>query len=421
MSEALAILIVDAYSSGRFLPLQIRALAPTYAIAHIQSSDALPDELLRSHQKNHFDLSLGTYKSLQTVVELLGDRRVLHVIPGSEPGVELAHELAKYFRCATRNLDILADARRNKIRMQAAASTMVETVFTLGVSSILQAKECLKNGSVSFPVVVKPPKSAGTDMVSICSNPKELENALETLLGYRDKLGNIVQEVVLQEYMDGVEYCISAVAVEGNYYFTDVWKYRKCKRGRRHIYEYDELIHPAAFPELLAYAARVLTSLGVMTGPAHLEIICTKNGYRLVEVGSRLQGGVHLGSLEDALNANPIELAAAAYVQPELVESHDWNRATLPFLVPHKSLRCVHLISPRDGRFNLETAERLLSSLGSYYPGSFSPEVSDDCRIKLTTDLFSSPGFCYLVSEDRLALRRDYLHLRHLESRYFYI
>lgn len=414
------IILVDAFSTGRLLPTYFRKLAPECILAHIQSSITVPDELLRGFQPSDFDFAFGVFDSLEAITASLGTRRVIHVIPGSEPGVELAHALAKNLQCASRNLDVLAEARRDKIKMQAAASEKVATAFTAGISSLGQAEEYLREGTIRYPVVVKPPMSAGTDMVSICKDISELASALDLILGRRDKLGNYVTEAVFQEFLDGEEYCLSAVAVDANYFFTDVWKYRKRDRDGSRIYEYDELIEPTRCPGLLTYAANVLESLGVQTGPAHLEIIRTSYGYRLVEVGSRLQGGVHLDSLIDALDANPIELAAAAYVRPDIIKRQNWSNSEARTLSPRKNLLCVHLIAQNEGQFDIGKASDLLKGLDSFFPGSFVPEVPANSHVRRTTDLFSSPGFCYLVSDSPSAVWNDYQMLRQLESSHFY-
>jgi hypothetical protein len=384
----------------------------------------VPEELTLGYL-NDFDRDLGIYQSDDAALEnTIGESKVEHVIAGSEPGVELTDHLATRWKCPTRNVDALAASRRHKIAMQRRVKQVgLHTATSIEIRSSAEAKSAISSGLLSLPVVVKPPKSAGTDGVSICHNLQEMELSIEQLLNQYDRFHNLNDALLLQEFLYGEEYCVSAISAGGKHYFTDVWRYRKRSVSNTRVYECDELLDPAAEQSVTAleYSNSVLCAVGIRWGPSHTELMLTSNGPRLIEVAARLQGGVHPGALTDALGCDPIRLAAAAFVAPAKLHSADWLTArSLHFHQRRASLVCVHLIADAVGYLDIEYAVKCLEGSPTYFKGSFSPNVAPPYRVTKTVGLFSSPGFYYLTSVDKDQMWRDYEALRSAESNHFY-
>jgi carbamoylphosphate synthase large subunit len=284
-----ALLIVDAYSTGRYLASRIRCLSPDCEILHIRSSTGVPEELTLGYL-NDFGRDLGIYQSDDAALEnTIGESKVEHVIAGSEPGVELTDHLATRWKCPTRNVDALAASRRHKIAMQRRVKQVgLHTATSIEIRSSAEAKSAISSGLLSLPVVVKPPKSAGTDGVSICHNLQEMELSIEQLLNQYDRFHNLNDALLLQEFLYGEEYCVSAISAGGKHYFTDVWRYRKRSVSNTRVYECDELLDPAAEQSVTAleYSNSVLCAVGIRWGPSHTELMLTSNGPRLIEVAA---------------------------------------------------------------------------------------------------------------------------------------
>lgn len=61
-----------------------------------------------------------------------------------------------------------------------------------------------------FNVVLKPVRSSGTDGVTFCTIDEEVQEALERLLCQPNRLGELNDCLVLQEYLDGQEYIVDS-------------------------------------------------------------------------------------------------------------------------------------------------------------------------------------------------------------------
>jgi hypothetical protein len=413
------ILIIDAFSTGKYLPSRIRASAPKSRIVHLQTSALVPHIFGHNFDPTDFDHDLGIYKDDVSESEVC-KLHVAHVISGCETGVELADRLAGRWELPSRNLTALASSRRDKVAMQnSAAAAGLRAAQSRKVCSVEKAIYAINSKEFSLPVILKPPKSAGGDGFSICQDIKEVERSGKELLKKgRDALNNIYDSIVIQEFLCGTEYRVSAVSIDGNHYFTDIWRYHKKNMGVGRVYECDELldsgdedVHP-----ILEYAKSVLTAVGITFGPSHVELMLTPDGPCLIEVASRLQGAVHPMALERSLGYDPILLAAKSFVAPDDVTSFGWiNRNNLKFRQRRVPLRCVHLIASADSYLDREMAIIFLQQLDTYVDGSLSLRVDAPYHVKQTKDLFSAPGFFYLSHEDESSVERDYESFRHLE------
>lgn len=417
-----AVLIVDAFSTGRYLAGRFRSLVPDIKVCHLQSSDFIPNGIA-GFDPADFDHILGVYHTAKLLADALGDLSIKHVVAGSETGVALASQLAAQADCKTRNDERLSGCRRHKFDMQKRIEALgIPSAKTFLVSSLAEAGRLLSDRKLSLPVVVKPPKSAGTDGVSICNDERQVTNAISGLLRKRDKLNNLNRSVVIQEFLEGEEYCVSAVSVGGEHYFTDVWRYRKKNIGVTSVYDCDELlaVDDVHLAELLSYVRSVLDAVGTKFGPSHTEVMLTPRGPRLIETACRLQGGVHPDALTSALGHDPIALAAMTFVCPTKLADINWiNLGGARVLQRKAALLCVHLIADTPGHLNLPFVNDYLESLDSYYRGSFHPSCETPFAVSKTVDMFSSPGFCYLLAGNGHLVWSDYSSFRDAEQRFY--
>lgn len=74
-----------------------------------------------------------------------------------------------------------------------------------------------------FRVVIKPVRSSGGDGVTCCTTYDDVKATLALLLGHSNKLGGINNEVVMQEYLDGVEHVVDSVSSHGVHKTVAVW------------------------------------------------------------------------------------------------------------------------------------------------------------------------------------------------------
>lgn len=175
-------------------------------------------------------------------------------------------------------------------------------------------------GVYDFPLILKPANLSKSMLVHKCHNKKELLAAYQSILlaipaVYAKYAPNAKPKILVEEFMNGTIHSVDA--------FVD-------KKGTVHTLDaivdyktgydvgYDDNFHysrslPSALSEdqqsQLRYVAELgCKALGITSSPAHIEIIMTQKGPRIVEIGAR-NGGyrerMHMA-------ANGIDVTASA-------------------------------------------------------------------------------------------------------------
>lgn len=171
--------------------------------------------------------------------------------------------------------------------------------------------------SVGWPVVVKPADRSASCAVFVVRGKSELNSAVDEALA--ESWG---ADVVIEEYLDGPEFSVEAVAAEG--VVTTVAVTGKGIGGRTGVLKLDAEI-PARLESddriaVERVAAEAVLACGLLNGPAHTEIRMTASGPRVVEVNGRI-GGVFISHMVRAVTG--VDLYRAWYdvlhgMSPEL-------------------------------------------------------------------------------------------------------
>ena len=127
-------------------------------------------------------------------------------------------------------------------------------------------------------VVIKPTRNAGSFGVTMCSNEKEIENAIESTLGSKGYLGDKkTTELVIQEKkILGDEYIVNTVSHKGVHRVTTIWKYyKKQTNDGNYIYDYMDSVNELdiSHAEMVEYAYKVADAIGIEYGQ-YMENIC---------------------------------------------------------------------------------------------------------------------------------------------------
>jgi hypothetical protein len=228
---------------------------------------------------------------------------------------------------------------------------------------------------------------------------------------------SIGDQVIIQEFLQGTEYVVDTVSLDGDHKLTDIWRCHKgAHNGAAFVYEYFDLLDSEGDIQqiLFEYACSVLDGLEIKQGPGHSEIYIRENGQPvLVEIGSRL-GGPRMPYGTSPCVASQkaqTEYTVDAYVQPELF--HDkWKDS----YKKTKHSRMVFLIHTQNKLFCglNETIVNQIKGLTSFYHVEFA--ISEGDLLKKTIDVRSSPGFIYLIHNDKAQIEADYEQIRALEA-----
>ncbi len=142
-------------------------------------------------------------------------------------------------------------------------------------------------GQITYPCISKPTDNSGSRGVALIRSPEELEEAL----AYSSSCGR-TGRVILEEYLSGPEVSVEAFATEGTCHILAVTD--KLTTGAPHFVELGHTqptaIEPAGEEAIRALAAAAMKAVGIENGPAHIEIMLTADGPKMIELGARMGG-----------------------------------------------------------------------------------------------------------------------------------
>ena len=150
--------------------------------------------------------------------------------------------------------------------------------------------------------IVKPADSSGSRGVSLVTNEK---TALEAYDYARQSSRNGV--VIVEEQMIGPEVSVETLAIDGEIHVIQITD--KITTGAPHFVELGHT-QPSRLSESIQEAIKAVAimankAIGIENGPSHTEIIVTKDGPKIVELGARLGGDcitTHLVPLSTGVN-----------------------------------------------------------------------------------------------------------------------
>lgn len=140
---------------------------------------------------------------------------------------------------------------------------------------------------ISYPCIMKPTDNAASRGVILIHNVNELCKAYEY-----SKTSSHSGQVIIEEYMQGAEVSVEILTYDGNPVVLQITD--KITSGPPHFVETGHN-QPSALPiqiqeQIKDVARRAVLALGIQIGPAHVEIIITEDGPKVVELGARLGG-----------------------------------------------------------------------------------------------------------------------------------
>ena len=141
---------------------------------------------------------------------------------------------------------------------------------------------------ITYPCITKPTDNAGSRGVMLVNSRKELEAAL----AYSAENGRS-GSVIVEEYMVGSEVSVEVIVWQGTPHVLQITD--KLTTGAPHFVEMGHS-QPSRLPaedqeKIRDLACRAVKAVGIDNGPAHVEIMLTKDGPKMVELGARMGGG----------------------------------------------------------------------------------------------------------------------------------
>lgn len=405
--------IVDGYSTGRFFAPCLNNLG--YQCIHVQSTAEIPDEDITTFMPQDYMLNLVfTGSNLQDIVDKLKKYNIQYLLVGAESGVEFSDLLSEQLGLIT-NGTAKSEARRNKFKMiEALKEKKLQSVEHIKSDKLSEISAwCLKQGS--WPIVIKPLKSAGSEHVFFCNSINEIADAFNQIFGNNDSYGKKNLEVLAETYLDGTQYLVNMVSVQGKHILSDLWVLVKKEiPGGREVHDYQRLL-PSSFhlkDQLIEYTCNVLDALEIKHGASHNEVFATKNGPTLVESASRIMGAINPYFISECVGRSQLELTLASHLQPEKLTEADMQDYKLK-----KYLWAKMLISSQSGIVKKINFLDEIKALPSFKGISLYTDLGQ--RVEKTVDLVSIPGIVYLCHEDEQVIQNDYEKISILEQEMF--
>ena len=140
---------------------------------------------------------------------------------------------------------------------------------------------------LSFPCVMKPTDNSGSRGVVLCRSQEELR-AQYRYSSSASRSG----AVIIEEYLRGPEFSVEVMVVEGEPHVLQITD--KLTTGAPHFVEMGHSQPTSQAPEqqnkICDLAIRACKAVGIEIGPAHVEMILTEDGPKMVELGARMGG-----------------------------------------------------------------------------------------------------------------------------------
>ncbi|MER0469317.1 ATP-grasp domain-containing protein [Bacillus cabrialesii subsp. cabrialesii] len=396
--------IVDAFSTGASLAPQFKQY--DYTVVHVKSSKNIVKDLMDTFREEDFDELLLFEDNLEYLIKRLHDMNVSYIVAGTETGVALSDLLSNKLGLPG-NDPTTSIIRRNKYEMHEALKKHNIAHAKQGYfQSIDEATEWANKQEI-WPLVAKPLDSAGSDSVSFCSNIDELKKACSLILNHENKLGFKNEGVLVQECLEGQQYFINAVTIDGEHAITEIWKDKR----NQGICDIEELLpyEGKEQKEIIEYVRSVLTNLDVEQGPSHTELMYTERGPVLIELGARMMGTILEDAVISAIGDSHVTTTVERYVQPQKFRT----RLTKGYQLI-KNLFCITLVSNETGTVLENHVAHRLKELDSFYTVFHTPQVGE--KIYKTVDLFTNPGIIYLLHDSHEQIYKDYKEIRRLEA-----
>ncbi|CAM9351967.1 unnamed protein product, partial [Heterosigma akashiwo] len=412
------VIVVDPISSGRVLASKL--IGRGYQTVAVWTSASQKVEGIGECNvefsaniyeiEDDFDATLAQVRNLPY--------EVISSMVGCESGVELNDRLSEALGLKTNGTDI-SEARRDKWAMQ-------ERVKECGLRGIKQTVARSYDEARAFVLeegltkwIMKPRRDAGSNGVFKCESLEEARMAFENITGRTTIFGEENNDVLIQEYLEGVEYIVDTVSCDGQHKVVALWEDdKRLVHGSpfvyydSHLFETEDGEKERAFAE---YAFAVADALGVRYGPCHFEIIwlAAEQAPCLVEVGTRAHGagGNFPDICDPVVGYNQLDaqidcyLDAAAFARLPRLPGRLKGLGVEWFFVCHEEgvLEAV----------DLAPLKKLRSVLGvdlHRRPGE---------RVRRTVDLVTSPGVVRLAHADAALVRREAGALRAMERALF--
>jgi biotin carboxylase len=347
------------------------------------------------------------------LLEAAKGHEVFCCFAGGEAGVDFADVFSEYLGVLSNGTEI-SNRRDKYVQQELIREAGLRAVRQAGGTKLEEVESFLH--SESYPVVLKPTESAGSDGVKLCYTYEDAVQHFHKLMNSQLVNGGECPSVLCQEFLKGDEYVIDHVSKDGVHKTVMLWVYDKRKaNGGDFVYFGMKPVSPTTEEAkiLINYVRRTLDVLGIKHGPSHGEVMMTSEGPCLVEMNCRAHGGDGAWRpLACALTGgySQVEAAADSFCDPKAFNKLP-DRPPYPFKAAGQ---VVMLVSFSKGKVKSTPGFEVLRMLpscvhmeGLVQPGS---------EVDYTQDLITCVGQMVMMHPDADIVKRDIEFIRLMEQ-----
>ena len=417
------IIVVECISTGKNFIGDIINRGYNPVVLHLKDSDTEDGKKFGEHVKEEYKLIPYEFDMIyekDTFEETLEEVRKFNpllIVPGNERGVVLAakltHELGLLGN-SIENLDAmtLKNEMHNRLAERGLRSIKGKVVHSLDEALEFYETENLNE------VVIKPTYSAGSASVRICENRNEMINSINQLFDNVNYYGDEIEELLIQERINGTEYIVNTVSHKGIHRVTLVWKYNKVKTSEGAIvYDSCETVNDLSLgeAEMVEYAYKVADALEIQYGPVHGEYMIDEKGPVLIEVNCRpCGGGMPADFLDRISGQHETDSILDCYLKPKCFYDQMYKRYKL---YAHGTLK--FFITPKNMNVRSSPIVNIKKKLKAFYGSNLINATYPDMFFHKTEDLNTAAGYVFLVNENKDKVNHDLNFLRDLERNAF--
>lgn len=198
---------------------------------------------------------------------------------------------------------------------------------------------------ITYPAIMKPTDNSGSRGVVLVRSLAEIEESYS----YTEESSRS-GAVIIEEFLEGSEVSVEIMVLDGTPYVLAVTD--KLTTGAPHFVEMGHS-QPSRLPahdveKIKDLACRAVRAVGISCGPAHVEIMNTKNGPRMVELGARMGGDcitTHLVPLSTGIDMVEATLRIACGETPDIAPKLNKGSAIRYFDVPTGKIENISGVS----------------------------------------------------------------------------
>ena len=417
------IIVVECISTGKNYIGDIVNRGYNPIVLHLKDSDTedgkkFGQHVLEEYSRIPYEFDMIYEKdTFEETLEEVRKANPILIVPGNERGVVLAarlsHELGLLSN-SIENLDAmtLKNEMHKRLAQRGLRSIKGKVIHTLDEALEFYDSENLEE------VVIKPTYSAGSASVRICLNREEMIDSINQLFDEVNYYGDELEELLIQERINGIEYIVNTVTHKGIHRVTLVWKYNKVKTSEGAIvYDSCETVNELSLgeAEMVEYAYKVADALEIQYGPVHGEYMIDEKGPVLIEVNCRPCGGSMPAEFLDRISGqHETDSILDSYLKPKCFFDELRKKYILH---AHGTLK--FFITPKNMIVRSSPIVNIDKKLKAFHDSSLVNATYHDMFFQKTEDLTTAAGYVFLINEDKADVDHDLNFLRDVERNAF--